>query len=62
DADPWMLYFCLAESDEPGTLAFAIPSLPKGDYLVRLRMDGVESQLTADPVTGEYSGPLVAIS
>ena len=32
-----------------------------GRYLVRVSVDGAESPLTTDPVSGAYDGPTVAI-
>jgi hypothetical protein len=32
-----------------------------GEYLVRLAVDGAESPLSMDPVSGAYDGPMVTI-
>jgi hypothetical protein len=50
----------LAQDDPEGSVAFAFSSLARGRYLVRLRIDGVESPLTI--VDGAYVGPLLEVS
>ena len=40
---PWGVYFCLADGDLPGAMAFQLPDLPSGNYRVRYRTNGVES-------------------
>jgi hypothetical protein len=51
-----------AELRAPGSapvaeLTFPIGTVPAGDYLVRLRIDGADSPLDLDPVQG-YTGPV----
>jgi hypothetical protein len=43
-------------------LDFPTNGLDLGDYLMRLRVDGADSALTIDAVTGEYDGPTVTIT
>ena len=52
------------ENDPPAVqLGFPIPEgLPTGDYLLRLRVDGAQSELTVDETTGEYDGPVVTVT
>ncbi len=52
------------ETDPPATtkLVFPIPAgFSSGDFLLRLRVDGAESSLTADS-TGRYNAPMVKIT
>jgi hypothetical protein len=57
----WMIYFGLSDSDSTNTIVFQLPSIPKGSYLLRYRVQLVESPLTIDPVTGTYVGPEVTV-
>jgi hypothetical protein len=61
DTNPWTVVFGLAPTDQPGALAFALPPLASGNYLVRLSVDGIESDLDRAADTGKYIGPVVAI-
>ncbi len=36
-------------------------SIPPGTYLVRVRVDGAESLLETDNVSGSFNGPIVTI-
>ncbi len=48
--------------DSTETLALVIPAdFPAGDFLFRLRVDGVESRLSTDE-SGRYSGPIVRLT
>jgi hypothetical protein len=45
-----------------GSVTFAIPAdFPLGSDLLRVQVDGVESALESDPVSGEYTGPRVTV-
>jgi hypothetical protein len=45
------------------TLSFPIPTtFPTGTFVLRLRVDGVESPLTSDPLTGDYAQPAVQVT
>lgn len=44
------------------TVVFGAEGVPPGDYLVRLRVDGVPSRLTVDPVNGTYDGPSITVT
>ncbi len=46
---------------ETATVAIDYRSVATGTYLVRVRVDGAESVLATDPLTGAFSGPTVAI-
>jgi hypothetical protein len=46
---------------ETDTVLFDYNGVPSGDFLVRVQVDGAESVLETDPVTGAFSGPKVAI-
>jgi len=54
------------ESPPSVTVSFRLPSgpaaIPAGTYLVRVRIDGAESQLTTNPVTGQYDGPTFTVT
>ncbi len=51
------------QSPPSTTLSFRIPAgTASGPHLVRLRIDGVESRLTLDPLTAQYNGPALTIS
>ncbi|MFY1584743.1 DUF4255 domain-containing protein [Micromonospora sp. WMMD734] len=43
-----------------GRIGFTFRDVPTGSYLARLRVDGVDSPLHADP-TGRYDGPAVVL-
>ncbi|HEY4281138.1 MAG TPA: DUF4255 domain-containing protein [Conexibacter sp.] len=43
------------------SLSFAVSALPDATYLVRVRVDGVESPIAIDPATGRFDTPKVAI-
>ncbi len=44
-------------------LEFPIPvGFGAGDFLLRLRIDGAESVLSVDEITGEYNGPTVTVT
>jgi hypothetical protein len=36
--------------------------MPAGNHLMRVRVDGAESRLTVDGATGQYNGPLYAVT
>ena len=38
-----------------------IANVPAGNYLVRVQVDGAESPLTVNPVTGQFTGPTVVM-
>lgn len=42
-------------------LAFQLPDVPPGSYLVRVEVDGVSSELASDPESGVYNGPRVTL-
>ena len=48
-------------SPPSATIDFTLPTgaaaLPPGNYFIRIRIDGAESRLTVDGVTGSYNGP-----
>ena len=46
---------------ETDTLKFTYTSVPTGNYLVRVQVDGAESVLQTDPATGAYFKPKVKI-
>lgn len=46
---------------ETDTVVFDYRGVPAGDYLVRVQVDGAESVLQTDAVTGAFSGPKVPI-
>jgi hypothetical protein len=48
-------------STETDTVAFDYQSVPVGDYLVRVQVDGAESVLETDPATGTFFKPTVRI-
>lgn len=50
-----------ASATPAASIAIPITGVPTGVYLVRARVDGAESVLAADPVTGRYASPQVAI-
>jgi len=50
----------LPEDNAGPTIAFAIPQVPSGTYLVRLRIAGTESVPTFDPVAC-FTGPTVVV-
>ncbi len=50
-----------AGGTETDTVAFDYQGVTAGDYLVRVQVDGAESVLQTDPVTGAFSGPKVPI-
>ena len=43
------------------TLAFPVSALPDASYLVRVRVDGVESPIAIDPATGRFDTPKAVI-
>lgn len=43
------------------TVVFALDSLPAGQWLVRLRVDGVLSLLRRDSATGRYNDPMLTV-
>jgi hypothetical protein len=45
---------------ETATIAFPFTRLPRGDYLLRLRVDGLESRVTRD-ASGLYNAPKVTL-
>ncbi|MEH0845823.1 DUF4255 domain-containing protein [Micromonospora sp. CPCC 205711] len=47
-------------ADDTDRIRFAFRDLPAGTYLARLRVDGVDSPLTADP-SGRYTRPAVVL-
>jgi hypothetical protein len=53
-------------SPPSANIDFRLPTgaaaLAAGSYLVRVRVDGAESRLTVDPVTGEYDGPSFTVT
>ncbi|HEY6140630.1 MAG TPA: DUF4255 domain-containing protein [Thermoanaerobaculia bacterium] len=51
------------DPDESDTLTFPLSGVAKGDYLVRVQIDGADSALELDPNAAEpiYSGPKVTI-
>ena len=51
----------VAGGTETDTVAFDYQGVTAGDYLVRVQVDGAESVLQTDPVTGAFSGPKVTI-
>jgi hypothetical protein len=49
-------------STGPATsLVLPVPGILAGSYLVRVQVDGVESLLAADPITGRYDSPRVSV-
>ncbi|MGK5444203.1 DUF4255 domain-containing protein [Micromonospora sp. URMC 105] len=49
-----------AGAEDTDRIRFAFRDVPAGTYLARLRVDGVDSPLTADP-SGRYDGPAVVL-
>jgi len=47
--------------DATGTIGVPIHGVVTGSYLVRVQVDGADSPLGVDPVTGAYTAPAVAI-
>jgi len=47
--------------DASSAIAVPIAGVVAGTYLVRVEIDGADSPLGSDPVTGAYSAPVVAI-
>jgi len=43
------------------SVTFTTSGVPAGSYLVRVRVDGAESVLVTDPVTGAYASPAVTM-
>ncbi len=43
------------------TIDIPVEKVPSGTYLLRLQVDGAESQLLSDPATGKYNGPKVLV-
>jgi hypothetical protein len=58
---PWVVLYGLQDSDLLGTIAFQFSNVPPGQYLVRYRVDNVDSRLKIDKSTGEYVGPEVTV-
>jgi hypothetical protein len=56
---PWGVYFCLADADPPGAMAFQLPDLPAGEYRVRYRTNGVESPVYSG--AGQTRAPRVIV-
>lgn len=46
---------------ETDNITFAFSGVATGKYLVRARIDGAETKLETDPITGEYDSPNVTI-
>jgi Pvc16 N-terminal domain/IPT/TIG domain len=47
---------------ESANLNFPIPAdFPTGTSLLRVQVDGAESSLSVDPVTGEFNGPVLSV-
>jgi hypothetical protein len=46
---------------ETDTIAFAYSGVPAGTYLVRVQVDGADSVLEVDAVSGKFSGPTVDV-
>lgn len=57
--DGLVAYHGLSSEDPEGAMAFAFSLLPKGRYLVRVVVDGVESPLAR--VEGVYVGPILEV-
>ena len=54
------------DSPPSATIDFTLPTgaaaLPPGNYFIRIRIDGAESRLTVDGVTGSYNGPIFVVN
>lgn len=54
------------DSAPSATVTFTLPenadALDPGNYFVRIRVDGAESRLTVDAVTGSYNGPNFSVN
>jgi len=50
----------VAPGTETSSISFAFADLPRGDYVARARVDGVESPVTTGP-TGLYAAPAVTV-
>ncbi len=51
------------EPESTSQIDFEIPQdVIAGSHLLRVRIDGAESDLTTDNVTGEYNGPMVTVT
>ena len=48
-------------ASEADTVVFDYKSVPSGDYLVRVQVDGAESVLEADPANGAFAKPKVHV-
>lgn len=46
---------------EAATVTFDHRGVPAGNFLLRVQVDGAESVLQTDPVTGAFSGPIAAV-
>jgi hypothetical protein len=46
---------------DSGSIVINITNVPNGTYLVRVQIDGAESQLTFNSVTHVLEGPTVAM-
>jgi hypothetical protein len=59
---PLSYSFDAASSDiAANAVTFGVSGVDHSDYLVRVRIDGAESPLRADPSTGQFIGPKVSL-
>jgi uncharacterized protein DUF4255 len=62
-ASPSTAYTSLATvaTANSNQITINIAGVPTGNYLVRVQVDGAESLLTVNPVTNQFTGPMVAM-